>query len=254
MATLSIGGLGGLVEAGRPDGQLPALARSRLDRWLTPAELAVYHGFCVPKRRRDWLAGRVAAKDLIARRSGFVGTGAFRAIEIVALPDGPRRGRPVYRVRGEPGRLGLSIAHARDTALAALGRDQGQEVGVDIEETAPRARSFEELALSPPEQRRLHGLTGPRRWRAVTRIWALKEALSKALGSGLRLALPRLSVALDPDSGELEGRLPFRPLLVGGIPHPLLTGLERRSVAARSFELEGLMAAWVILGPSAEDA
>jgi phosphopantetheinyl transferase len=171
----------------------------------------------------------------------------------VALQEGPKRGRPVYRLSGIPGPLCLAIAHSADTALVALGSAEREEVGVDVEQVAPRERSFEALALSPPEQRRLRGLEGERRWRAVTRIWVLKEALSKALGTGLRLALPGLSVAVDPDSGELEGPCPFQPVRAGGRAHPLLEAIDRRPAAAHSFDLGGLLAAWVVL-LSSEDA
>jgi phosphopantetheinyl transferase len=242
MAAVSIGSIARMTE----------LNPLRLERWLTPAERATYHSFEVPKRRQDWLAGRIAAKDALARRHQLSGAGAFLRIELRALPDGPQRGRPVYRIDGVAGRLGLSLSHCADVAVAALGRHEDQAVGADLERVEERESSFESLALSAAEFRRLRGWTGARRSRAVTAIWVLKEALSKALGTGLRLALPLVTVNFDPRTEQLDLDVPFHAVVADGQSHPLLVELSARRVSARLFEAGDLLVAWVVLGDSEE--
>jgi hypothetical protein len=78
-----------------------------LERWLTPAERATYHSFEVPKRRRGLACRKNCREGRTGPPADLAGTDAFQRIEIRALPDGPQRGRPVYRIDGVAGRLGL---------------------------------------------------------------------------------------------------------------------------------------------------
>jgi 4'-phosphopantetheinyl transferase len=242
MVTVSISGLASLVEAGGPGDA----AERRLQAWLRPAERLLYESFSVPKRRRDWLAGRIAAKDLLCGRHGLRGPDRFLDIEISAEKGGPAHGRPFYCLGGQPGRYGLSLSHSGDTAVAALGRHAGQWIGVDHEAVAPRDPSFETLALSEAELRRLGGLRGEARARAVTHCWVLKEALLKALGTGLRVPLPMLTTNLDPDRDELADR-PFAAHPDAPAP---IDRLDPALLVARLFRLGDQVAAWVTYHPS----
>jgi len=60
--------------------------------------------------------------------------------------------------------------------------------GSDIEGVETRQESFVRQWLTDPEQRLVETLPGVSRWEAVSMIWTIKEAVSKALGLGLRLA------------------------------------------------------------------
>jgi phosphopantetheinyl transferase len=190
-AWISVPELAALVE--RDD----ARARRCLDLWLAPAERATLARLSVPKRRREWLAGRVAAKDLVRRRHRLAGEDALRRIEIAASREGPSKGKPAYRIDGAPGRFDLSISHSGDRAVAALASTPQEHIGIDLEQIEARGESFEALALSAPERALIARLDGAARAVAVTQRWVLKEALSKALGEGLRLRFPRITVRID---------------------------------------------------------
>jgi len=187
-AWLSIPELAALLESD------PARARRCLDLWLAPGERDTLARLAVPKRRREWLAGRVAAKELVRQRHRVAAEDALRRIEIVALREGPRKGKPSYRIDGTPGCFDLSISHSRDRAVAALAATPQEHIGIDIEQIEARAESFDALALSDPERALLAGLDGAARAIATTERWVLKEALSKALGAGLRLRFEQITV------------------------------------------------------------
>jgi phosphopantetheinyl transferase len=221
----------------------------RLERWLTSRELEIYRGFTVPKRRREWLAGRIAAKEVIGRRHGLVGDDRFRAIEIVSRRAGPERGRPVYRVGGELGRFDLSISHSGDIGAVALAPEPGQRVGIDVERVEPRPPGFEPLALGAVERERLEGLEADPRWRMITQMWALKEALTKAVGTGLRIAPPRIEVVLDPTCGALADP----PFALHGDSDPEVARAVRALAGRRMWAEASITGetclAWVLLAP-----
>src|SRR5262249_1323395 len=89
--------------------------------------------------------------------------------------------------------------------------------GIDVEDIAERAESFEALALAPSERQALSQVAGRARAAAVTQHWALKEALMKATGTGLRARLTTLDIF-----ATLRGQFPVHhpvtesPLLVAG--------------------------------------
>jgi 4'-phosphopantetheinyl transferase len=206
----------------------------RLGHWLTGDEQRRHEALRLPKRRRDWLAGRVAAKELVRRRhreDGFLG------ITVDAVAEGPDRGRPFYRLGAERGPFGLSISHSGDRAVAALGRRPGERVGVDLEDLIAGSPGFDELALSPPERERLPHADGETR----VRTWVVKEALVKALGLGLRASLADVAVRFDPSTGAVVGLEVLGPSL------PSIGDF-----AAGTFRLGEAYGAWVVLPPANE--
>jgi phosphopantetheine--protein transferase-like protein len=215
--------LNGLTERNRTD---------RLELWLTDGEREHLARLSVPKRRREWLAGRIAAKEVVRRRYKLDGAEAFRAIEIQAITDGPKKGKPRYRVGATCGVFDLSISHSGDCAVAALASRAGELIGIDIEQDTPREAAFEELALSASERDAVSLYSGSARARAVARRWVLKEALSKALGAGLRLPFDRITVVVDqhdrprppwfrleysPRTFSIDGELNASLARVGGV-------------------------------------
>lgn len=82
-------------------------------------ELAV-HAFG-PRRRREWIRGRLAARRALAQ---FAGDGAAAA-SVLVHPDG------APRVTGCPG-VALSLSHDGDYIAIALGRGSSLSVGVDL--------------------------------------------------------------------------------------------------------------------------
>ena len=90
-----------------------------------------------------------------------------------------------------------------------------REVGVDVERADERFLEPEELSrlarrvLTPGEQAVLANLPARARPRAFLRAWTRKEALLKALGTGLSREPNTVEVGLEPHAGEqvLDARL-----------------------------------------------
>lgn len=131
-----------------------------------------------PRRQRQWLAGRIAAKDAVRARLWSRGYGPIFPAEIV-IGNEPG-GRPV--VHG-PFRedLRVSIAHKDDVAVAMVA--EGRDVGIDIEHVEVRGGDLETVVLTDDERK----LIAPgNRNTEVARFFSAKEALAKARGEGLK--------------------------------------------------------------------
>jgi phosphopantetheinyl transferase len=149
----------------------------------------------VPKRRSEWLLGRVAAKDalrrLLQRRAGI----ALAPADIEIVPDA--HGRPqVFGAWRE--RLGVtpvvSIAHSGGVAAALAALDSRALVGIDIELVTPARDGFEALAFAPDERQLVSTLDAEARREWQLRMWCAKEAAGKAIGRGLSSGLGALQV------------------------------------------------------------
>ncbi|GCB52020.1 4'-phosphopantetheinyl transferase superfamily protein [Streptomyces sp. NL15-2K] len=81
----------------------------------------------------------------------------------------------------------FSLSHSAGTCLVAV--STGRRVGVDVERQrgADGPRALLRNCLSPDELTRLAALPDERRQSEFIQLWALKEALAKAMGVGLRL-------------------------------------------------------------------
>jgi 4'-phosphopantetheinyl transferase EntD len=231
MAWVSIARVAELAEGG-----------GRAAAWLTPRERRHLDGLLLAKRRRDWLAGRIAAKELARRRHRLEGPDSFQRIDVDAVADGPERGRPRYQIGGAAGPYGLSISHSSDRAVAALGHAPGERVGVDIEQPVDAKPGFDEIVLSAPEREALRRLDAAAARAARTRIFTAKEALLKALGTGLRVPFVHVAVRLAPATAALDDR-PFEVLA----PDGELACLRDVSLSAGTFRLGDAFGAWVVL-------
>ncbi len=169
-----------------------------LEAELGPAERRQAVDIAHPGRRLDWIAGRLAAKELVRLhlRDRYGVALPRRRVEVATDPGGA----PVPWVPSQPCLAALlpalSITHACGQALA-LGvptSDPGVRVGVDLAPVEPRPDSFEKQWLTDGEQRLLEGTDTAGRVLLVSQMWALKEAASKALGLGLQLATAEMEI------------------------------------------------------------
>ncbi|MEU6987895.1 beta-ketoacyl synthase N-terminal-like domain-containing protein [Streptomyces sp. NPDC046324] len=151
-----------------------------------------------PRRRRQWLLGRIAAKDSVRRLLWAGGEGPVYPAEL--LVGNEESGRPY--VTGRHGRelppLDVSIAHCAEAGVA-IARQRPPDanegpgaarrgLGIDIEEVADPALATVATALSPAEQELLAArqtVDGEAAALWFTRFWAAKEAVAKAEGTGL---------------------------------------------------------------------
>lgn len=138
-----------------------------------------------PRRQRQWLLGRIAAKDAariwLARMAG-----TEEMLHPAALVvENDAGGQPQVALPGsKKGLPRLSIAHCDEGAVALA---CNSPVGVDIEPIRPRQRSFLESIGGDAELRLLDangsGAEPSAEW--VTRFWCAKEAAGKLLGIGM---------------------------------------------------------------------
>jgi len=137
-------------------------------RYLGEAERAD-HDRIGPRGRRSWLLGRIAMKDAVRLYHWRNGKRDLWPVE-VAVSNAPS-GQPL--VAG----VHVSVAHKDDRAVAIV--DAERDVGIDLERIEPRTEAFLKIAFTPAEL--AIGTTDE----MYARMWAAKEAVAKALGTGM---------------------------------------------------------------------
>ena len=206
-----------------PDADREAEAASLLDA----AETERWRAFLSVRARREFALCRVALRVCLAERLGCTN----RQLSFDRL----EHGKPVARVAGRLVDTGFNVSHSGRHGLIAIGaRDC---LGVDVEERVDQ-RDLEgigSMVYGPSERRFLGIAAGRERVRLFYRLWSMKEALIKALGTGF---------SLSPSGFEIPG-----PMLRGArsgvfrFPHlpsrewRLLDLEERRFAAALAYRL-----------------
>ena len=112
-------------------------------------------------------------------------------------------------VRGENSSVSFNVSHSGDHGLIAL--NAGRRLGVDVEECVPKptlALLIEEV-MGPDEQAELAALHGVERLHRFYRLWTLKEALIKALGTGFSTAPSRFQIPPGMRRGDVTGTFRF---------------------------------------------
>lgn len=144
---------------------------------LHPQELQRWRGMAWPKRRREWLAGRLCAKS--ALRPWLSASEAAPDRLLIGCDALSRPCLP-----GSP--LHLSISHSRRRAMAAA---DSAPLGLDTElHEAVRAQSLEML-ISADESALTAQQLGLSIHEARTVVWCLKEARFKCQGQGSFVSL-----------------------------------------------------------------
>lgn len=197
--------------------------------WLGPAERQRVAAFRVPKRRADWLLGRLAAKRLVVRLLADVVRMdlPLDAFDIVAEVSGA----PVVRLaNGGTLPVGVSISHSEGTAFSAAWADTGDglSAGADLERIAPRSAELVRDFFRPEEIDAWAALPpGGARDSFATAVWSTKEAVLKALRFGLAVDTRAVGILLSeseatglpglprPDGGGWKG---FEALVAPGVP------------------------------------
>lgn len=167
-----------------------------------------------PRGRRQWLLGRIAAKDAVRRWLWDHGEGPVFPAELRVRNDAA--GLPY--VTGEHGRtlppLDVSLAHCAEAGVAIVRPHRpGPGPGIDIEEVVERTPQTLATALGPDELALLGALSaagGDSEALWFTRFWVAKEAVAKAEGTGFG-GRPRdfrvLDATLAGDRLTVAGRL-----------------------------------------------
>jgi len=165
---------------------------------LSERELAALQALASEKRRRDWLAGRLAAKLLVARTlAPALGTLLpLRDIEIGYDTDGA----PRFTVAGRPGLesgWSISIAHCAGHGACAMAQtSRTGRVGVDLERARELRPELRRYFLSADELRRLGELPagGPI---SPLALWTVKEAVIKAAPHATQRSMRNVHLSWD---------------------------------------------------------
>ena len=139
------------------------------------------------KDLREFVVRRAVLRQLLAGYSGR------RAAEL--LFDFRAGGKPALRNMED---LHFTMSHASDLAVLAIARNP---VGIDLEHVqkdlfgqTPFGQALIEQCLSDREQCYVRALPAGERNRALYRCWTRKEAVLKAVGTGLLYPPQQLSV------------------------------------------------------------
>ncbi|MDX2287862.1 MAG: 4'-phosphopantetheinyl transferase superfamily protein [Hyphomicrobiaceae bacterium] len=111
------------------------------------------------------------------------------------------RGKPVL-VPADPSAhvppAHFNMSHTRD--LVALAVCRTVPIGIDVEAIRPVSPGLARRFFSAREAVALEALTGDARQRAFFRVWTAKEAVTKALGTGIAHGLDRFAVTVAHDA------------------------------------------------------
>lgn len=177
-----------------------AASQSSLN-WLTPREMRALEQITSEQHRRDWLAGRKAAKELLRRY--FLSTGlALKAAQIEIAND--EHGAP-YLVSPSPAPL-ISIAHSAGHGFAGLCAHRS--IGVDLQQIRPVRPTLKERVLAEHEHKQLASAKSKEAEReGILVFWALKEATIKAQRTRPAPAFREILVTLTtPGHAEISWR------------------------------------------------
>ena len=162
---IDLGKLGNELE--RDDSKLPGLL-------LSKGEQAYFERFSYPKRRREWLGGRIAAKAAMLKLAE-PGHPQDEMQQLSILPD--KHGRPTAdRMPG----IAITISHSSRFAVALATR--GTTCGIDLQKTSSKLADLTDRFTSARELTILAGLPSPDdHVTRLTMLWAAKEALKKSI-------------------------------------------------------------------------
>lgn len=143
-----------------------------LSLWLTPDALEVYAGWASAKRQSEWLAGRLAAKQLLREELG---------LSPLAWEVGRDGVAPAVIGRELPN-IALSLSHSGGFGAATISdtRTEGS-AGIDVQSIRPVHPGLCARVFTPGERAQIAARFGSESSAdGMLLFWALKEAAIKA--------------------------------------------------------------------------
>jgi phosphopantetheinyl transferase len=147
-----------------------------LASWLSEDERERLCGIGHARRRREWLAARVAGKEAIRSLLGAAAPAAA-GVAILNAPDGA----PQVSIHNATAVPNVSLAHSDDSACAAAVQDG--RVGIDVEKTTLAVEQIAERFCKPDELELIMPLVEGLRVPALMVAWVAKEAALKVVGA-----------------------------------------------------------------------
>ena len=171
--------------------------------WLDRAENERVRRFRVERPRRDFAVCRAALRANLCHRLGC--TNDRLSFEY------HNHGKPFALVDGRPAPLDFNVSHSAPHGLIALtpAGSPGRSIGVDAEVHRPD-RNFDGIGqkvYGPGERAALAAARGEDKIRLFYRLWTLKEAVIKALGTGFSLNPSRFEIPPAMIEGADSGTL-----------------------------------------------
>ncbi len=156
--------------------------------WLDAEERGRWRGYLHLGARRAFSLCRAALRIILCERLACQNEQlAFITVQ---------HGKPFATVDGTPAVISFNISHSGNHGLIALA--PAGRLGVDVEEYVAR-RYLDKLATSATvfaahEREALARVSGDDKVRLFARLWTIKEALAKAIGTGFSIAIAALEV------------------------------------------------------------
>jgi 4'-phosphopantetheinyl transferase len=163
----------------------------RLSSWLTEEERRRASAFITPQLQRRWIAARAGMRGILASVLGV----SPQAPVFVLGPHG----RPHLEGGDHP--YSFNLSHSDHVAAFAVSE---AVVGVDVERIKGLPEGVADMVFSKPEITALEAEPEDHRPAAFYRSWAAKEAVLKALGTGLSVSGRSFTIDIsDPDTPRL---------------------------------------------------
>ena len=176
--------------------------------WLDMDERLRWQRYLNLGARRRFAMCRAALRSILCRQLACQNEQLAFAIS--------RHGKPFALVANVAARISFNVSHSGNQGLIAFA--PAGQLGIDVEEYGSR-RSLDQLAKSDSlfnlnERTELAQVDGDDKVQLFNRLWTIKEALLKALGTGLRRDIAKIAVPL----GLLRGttstyRFPHKPMV-----------------------------------------
>ena len=196
-------------------------------------------------RRTEWLFGRIAAKEAVRRFLQEHYQARWCDADVQIWRDDSGKPHPIGTWKDYlSSSIDLAIAHTAQFVVAVVAANA--RVGVDVEACdRDLSEEFTRGVFTPDElELAVHAANAPS---AVIRFWCAKEAVSKALGTGIRYSPRELVVdAFRPETGEMELKLtgqwlePFKQFQ--GRTIPVASSVVKGHVLASCFIPESFLA------------
>ena len=172
---------------------------------LDGEEQARSNRFVVKGARRQYVLCRGALRINLCHRLGC----SNRELSFGYL----KHGKPFAKVNGVPSGANFNVSHSGRHGLIGFAARDG--LGVDLEVRAP-GRDFDGIGsrvYGPRERLALSVAAGSEKADLFYRLWSLKEALIKALGTGFSLSPSRFEVPRPIIEGQRSAvfRFPHLP-------------------------------------------
>jgi 4'-phosphopantetheinyl transferase len=147
-----------------------------------------------PEHRRRFIAARAALREILGRYLDL----APQAVRFSYLEHGKPALGPAHASA-----IRFNLAHSGDLALYAV--TLAHRIGIDVERIGNRNHlAIAERYFSPREIAALKSASEAEQALIFYRIWSRKEAIVKAVGTGLSMPLSSFSVAADGEPETLE--------------------------------------------------